>query len=275
MTQDTSVLREDDHDRDLVFVHTRVTAVRRATPSLQRVTVELAPADRDADWGAPNVAIRLELGPDYEDASRVYTVRAYDAARGLLDIDLVLHGQPSPMMRWAAAVRVGDELRFRGPRPHFRVPEPAADPQRPAALFLDETAIPALATLLEHWPAGRPAVGWVVTDDEEAFAELPAIAGVELHRVGSAGDSLVARARTLADPAGYAVWGAGERDEMREVRRFFRSELNLAKDDVAVFGYWKRGVSNTEIDNARLAAYEALRERGGGLEEIDDLAVEV
>jgi hypothetical protein len=71
------------------------------------------------------------------------------------------------------------------------------------------------------------------------------------------------------------VWGAGERDEMREVRRFFRTGAGLAKEDVAVFGYWKRGTTNTQIDAERLAAYEKVLASGGTVTELDDLALPI
>lgn len=267
-----SVLRQDDHDRGLHHVESTVVAVRQATPSLLRVTLQLPEADRDADWGAPNVALRLELATDQGEVSRVYTVRTFDEAAGRIDVDVVVHGNTSPMMRWAAGVSVGDTLRFRGPRPHFRVP---AGNGRPAALFLDETAIPALYALLLQWPAGQRAVGWVATDDAEAFAELPSVPGVRLHRVSPEGAQLAVQARALADAAAHVVWGAGERDEMRTIRRLFRTDLGLAKEDVAVFGYWRRGTTSTEIDEARLANYQRVLDQGGTITELDDLAIGV
>lgn len=71
------------------------------------------------------------------------------------------------------------------------------------------------------------------------------------------------------------MWGAGERDEMREVRSFFRTRHGVAKSDVAVFGYWKSGTSNTRIDEVRLAAYQQLLARGGTVAELEDLDLDV
>lgn len=62
---------------------------------------------------------------------------------------------------------------------------------------------------------------------------------------------------------------------MRAVRSFFRTEHGLAKADVAVFGYWKRGTTNTQIDEQRLAAYEQMLADGGTLAELDDLALAI
>ena len=86
---------------------------------------------------------------------------------------------------------------------------------------------------------------------------------------------LAVRARELANPASYVVWGAGERNEMRAIRKHFRSTVGLDKNDVAIFGYWKEGVSNTEIDLRRRENYERILADGGTLTDIDDLAIEI
>lgn len=272
---DDSVLRQGDHDRGLHDVASLVTALERPTPGLLRVAVELPDAAAaDPLWSRPNVTVRLNLGEAAGRASRVYTVRAFDPDASAMEFDVVLHGRPSPMMTWAAEVRVGDELRFKGPRPHFLVPEDAG---RPVALFLDDTAVPALYTILRQWQPGRRAVGWVATDDEGAFAELPVVAGVRLRRIAQhapePGASLSEIAASLDDPASYVVWAAGERDEMRAIRQHFRATVGLSQAEVAAYGYWKRGVTNTEIDNVRLAHYARLVGEGGGLDDFDDLTI--
>ncbi len=269
------LLRSEDHDRGLQDVRAVVADVSRPTPHVLRVTLRLPPrAAADPAWATPNVAVRLDLGPAQDHASRVYTVRSHDPRNATVELDVVLHGHPSPMMSWASRVREGDELGFRGPRPHFLVP---GDPARPAALFLDETAIPALYAILRRWPVGRRALGWVATSDAAAFDELSPPPGVVLERIEPSEDGsampLAERAAALARPASYAVWGAGERDEMRAIRRCYRTGAGMAKEDVAVYGYWKRGVTNTEIDERRLVHYRRLVDAGRTLEDVDDLSI--
>lgn len=276
-SQDHPLLRAPDHDRDLKFVTAPITKLEHPTDHLLRVTARIPDDLLDADWGAPNVTLRLELGDRFDGASRVYTVRRYLADTHEIEVDVVLHGTTSVMMTWAADVRLGETLVFRGPRQHFVIPE--ADAERPVALFGDCTAIPALYSILLEWTPGRTAVGWVETDDADAFAELPAVEGVTLTRISPAqhGDEgeLMARARGLEDPSRYVVWAAGERDDMRALRRFFRSDVGLGKNEANIFGYWKQGVSNTEIDNRRLAGYQKLLSNGGSLEDFDDLTIGV
>ncbi|MFB9779753.1 siderophore-interacting protein [Rhodococcus baikonurensis] len=275
-TPPTTVLRTADHNRGLNDVRAVVEALERPSDHLLRITARLTESTDDPAWSLPNVTVRMNLGPSFDDASRVYTVRSYDSAAGSIVIDVVLHGHTSPMMRWAATLTVGDTFDLTGPRPHFLVPEV---PGRRIALFLDGTAIPALFSIIEQLPTDVVGIGWVTTDDEVAFDELPTLPGLEFHRVSAdpaeSDGPLTARARELADPESYVVWGAGERNEMRAIRKHFRSTVGLDKDDVAIFGYWKHGVSNTEIDLRRRENYERILTDGGTLTDIDDLAIEI
>ena len=139
----------EDHDRGLNDVVAVVERVERPTESILRIAVQLTSSADDPNWLRPNVAFRIQLGPHYDDVSRVYTVRTFDASSGSMTFDVVLHGHTSPMMRWADDRRVGDTFSLTGPRPHFLVPEIAG---RRVALFADDTAIPALYSILLQWP---------------------------------------------------------------------------------------------------------------------------
>lgn len=189
-TPPTTVLRTADHNRGLNDVLAIVEAMERPSDHLLRITARLTESTDDPTWSRPNVTVRMNLGPDFDDASRVYTVRSYDSASGSIVVDVVLHGQTSPMMRWAAALAVGDTFGLTGPRPHFLIPDV---PGRRIALFLDGTAIPALHSIIEQLPTDVAGIGWVTTDDAVAFAELPALPGLELHRVSSISPSPKAR----------------------------------------------------------------------------------
>lgn len=177
-------LRNAEHDRNLHDVMAVVTAIARPVPSVLRVTARLDRSGDDTHWTLPNVAFRIHLdGPAYGGASRIYTVRSYDAAASAFTFDIVLHEHASPMMRWGASLCVADTFRLTGPRPQFTV---ADGKEKKIALFLDETGIPALYAMLKQWPANAACIGWVVTDDEAAFKELPAVPGLAWHCSASA-----------------------------------------------------------------------------------------
>ncbi|GAC67298.1 putative siderophore-interacting protein [Gordonia soli NBRC 108243] len=261
----------DDHSRELQTVAARVVELFRPSPALLRVVLDIGAAASDGTWARPNVAVRLNLGPEFDDVSRVYTVRDADLATAQITVDVVQHGAPGPMMRWSAAVQVGDELRLVGPRPHFLAPEG----ESATVLFADDSALPALYEILRAWPSGRRAVAYVASEDDVAVAELPRTVDVAVESVGVDVGSLLAAAVAVPAPSQHVVWAAGERDEMRSIRTHFRSNVGLGKDDVAVFGYWKRGVSTTDIDRVRLATYQDLLARGKGLADLDDLALDI
>lgn len=274
------VLTERDHATGIDALTLTVTGLRTVTPRLLRITAEPTAPLTDPAWQLPNVAIRLQISAgDAGTVSRVYTVRSFDAATGRMEIDVVLHPGASPMMAWAAALAVGDPVRLTGPRPHFL---PPVQPGRRIALFLDETAIPALCAILAQWPAGAVAEGWVECVDAELLAELPAVPGVTLRHLprdpeqpaGTSG-ALVAAAHALAEPGAHTVWAAGERDEMRAIRSHFRAQPGIDKAEVAVYGYWKHGMSTSEIDRHRLRHYEETLAAGGGIDDLDDLAIGV
>jgi NADPH-dependent ferric siderophore reductase len=269
-----ALLRTPDHDRGLHDVVATIVEQHRPTSHLLRFTAALPADSHDPAWALPNVTIRMELGEEYDEASRVYTIRRYLPEQHAIEVDVVLHGSSSPMMRWCQDLRVGSTFRFRGPRQHFVVPDA---PDRPVALFLDATAIPALYAMLEQWTHRAGGLGWVETADVAAFDELPAVPGVTLHRVDPAEGpgALVRRVAEVERPEEWVVWGAGERDDMRALRRVFRTEAGLAKEHVALYGYWKRGATNTEIDQHRLESYARLIQGGGSLEDVDDLAIEM
>ncbi|GAB4006849.1 hypothetical protein GCM10029992_58920 [Glycomyces albus] len=115
----------------------------------------------------------LRALPD-EDQCRVrtYTVRAVRRELGEVDVDMVLHephlGSAAPALRWALSAKVGDELFLLGPDARFDGPHGGIDfnPPEGAELILagDETAMPAIAAILERLP---------ITAFGKVFIEVP------------------------------------------------------------------------------------------------------
>lgn len=273
-----NLLSQEDHMRSMEHIGMTVVDIARPTPSVTRVTGRIATADVAA-WCRPNLAIRLEVETPagQRPVSRVYTVRSFDEARSLVEIDFVLHEDDSPAMRWLNAATVGSVIQLIGPRPHF-VPDFAAG--KKVAMFADETGIPALFSILQAWQPGIRGVAHVETADPAAFAELPRVQDVELHLLlrgaGEAPgttDRLLEAAKAIADPENWIVWAAGERQEARFIRDYFTMERGLPKSHAQVVGYWRRGMTSSDIDRLRLRQYEDTRARGGVLENLDDLDV--
>lgn len=270
-----NILAEQDHMRDMDRIEFEVTAIRSPFPSIMRVTARIDAGDPE-EWKPANLAIRIEVEtpPGERPVSRIYTVRSFDAAASTIQVDFVIHQDDSPAMRWLRAARPGTRGWLTGPRQHF---VPVHETGKRAAIFADETAIPAVCAILNAWPAQAQGDVWIETDDRAAFDELPRPPGVALNLLlrrtdqpsGSTGALFDAARAALRDPAGHSLWAAGERQEMRHFRDHFRA-LGLPRQDVRVFGYWRRGTSSSEIDRIRLREYTALRQSGAQLEDFND-----
>lgn len=157
-----------------------VRAVRQLSPSFRRITVGGDALARFADNGYDQrIKVVLPLpdsglthlpdGPDWyaswralpderRNPIRTYTVRAVRAYAGEVDIDFAMHGDGGPASRWAGRARPGDAVAILGPDAahdgehggvEFRPPSHAS------CLLLagDETAVPAICSILERLPA--------------------------------------------------------------------------------------------------------------------------
>ena len=71
------------------------------------------------------------------------------------------------------------------------------------------------------------------------------------------------------------MWGAAESGEMRPVRRHCRRTLGLSKEATQVYGYWRRGASNTRLDLDRLRLYRDILAAGGDPAELEERMVEM
>lgn len=225
----TSVVTEQAISAFRMF-DVQVRRVERLTPSFLRVTFTGHDLHEFADTGLDQ-RIKLVLpAPDggYEhlvrtddwyaawraqpeerrNPLRTYTVRAVRPEASEVDVDFVLHGDTGPASRWALAARPGTEVVLLGPNALWAGPHGGVEFSRPIrshALLLagDETAVPAITSILESLPADE--VGEVFLEVPHAGDVLPvtAPAGVRvtwLARDGRAhGDLLVPAVREAAD----------------------------------------------------------------------------
>ena len=178
-------------------------------------------------------------------AQRTYTVRSLDDEAGELVIDFVHHGDTGLAGPWAAAARPGDRLRLLGPGGAY-APDPSADWH---LLVGDEAALPAICAALERIPADHRAHVLVQVDgpQDELALPGPAAPAVQwLHRSAAGGDpestQLLDAVRALTFPTGRVhAFVHGEAIAVRELRRHLTRERGVAKDDLSISGYWRRG----------------------------------
>ncbi len=175
---------------------------------------------------------------------RNYTVRRHDAGSGEIEVDVLLHQPRGPACTWAAQAPLGVAVGYAGPRVDYR----PRDDARWLLLCGDETALPAIAAILESPPQAAERLHAVieVTDPaEEQPISLPPGARVDwVHR----GDAPAATTAHLADtlrelelPSGPGqAWGAAESSVARDLRNVLREERGMPRKHVSAKGYWLR-----------------------------------
>lgn len=249
-----------------------------------------------SDW-----YLRLrELPEEVRPVVRTYTVRTVRGpdpvgAPAEVDVDMVLHGVNGPASAWisrvlegclqtgaapesdAQVVLLGPDARHGGP---YGGREFRTDVTADLLLAADETALPAVAAILEELPAHATGIALLEVPTADDVLDLRAPAGVTLRwlpRDGAAtGERLVTAAHDwtpgrLDDPArtvrapvtdpehwetllwevpddagvvaaqGIRAWVAGEAAAVRTIRRHLVGPCGLARRDVAFMGYWRLG----------------------------------
>ncbi len=251
--------QDDDHESHGQRHRLRVTGFEKRAAQLMRVTGQLAESADLAQWSGPNVVIRLELPIQPAElvgiagapttASRVYTVAEVAVDTREIAVDFVMHDDPSPAMQWLRQAKIGDEVELWPPLQH-KVPGPGQ--QR--VLVCDATGMPAARSIMRD--VDLPGKTILLTNaPADQVPQLPDVAVVRT-------DQPLSEAFQALDLAQVdSVWGAAESSEMRSLRNYCRNELGLAKEQVQVYGYWRRGTSNTSIDIQRLRmARDAIAE---------------
>lgn len=125
-----------------------------------------------------------ELPAELRNPFRTYTVRAVRPEAREVDIVFVAHGDAGPASAWAATAAPGDEIVLIGPDELSAGRTVGIDwrPGEVETLLLagDETAAPAIASILESLPADAAGVALIEVPDEGDRLEVRAPAGVEV-----------------------------------------------------------------------------------------------
>lgn len=242
-----------------------VKRVRRLTPRMVRVTFT-SPELASFGWNGPAAHIKVifvdpaqALAPsggapgaaagatstaaEPRPTMRTYTPRRFDRETRELDVDFVLHGE-GPASTWAAQAAVGQSLMIGGPGRNYVI-DPSAEW---FVLVGDDSAIPAIGTILEHLPPTVPATAFVEVVD--ANDEHPFYAGsnAAIHWLrrgedaSKAGELLEAAVRNFTFPPGAGrVYVACEASAVRRIRRHLLHERGMSRDHIVTRGYWKLG----------------------------------
>jgi NADPH-dependent ferric siderophore reductase len=238
----------------------RLAGRRQLTPRMIRVTLACEAFKDDWPIQQPGEIITLLFVPPGEEIVlplvgwrfpegateqewRNYTVRRHDREAGEIDVDVVLHEPRGPACTWAQQAPVGSDVGYAGPRVDFH---PRADADW-LLLCGDETALPAIAAILESAPAATEliAVVEVADDREEQKLELPPGARLQwVHRDGAPAATtahLADALRAVELPRGPGqAWGAAESRVARDLRTVLRAERGMPRSHASAKGYWLR-----------------------------------
>lgn len=146
------LLKEKDHLQDMEQLEMTIVSIHTPYPSIVRIQGKINTLQPEL-WQAPNLAIRLIVSnpPDGQPISRVYTVRSFNPVNTQIEIDFVKHEDLSPAMEWLNSAQVGTKIGLIGPRPHFI---PNFIHKKHVVMFADDTAVPALYSILNEWKNG-------------------------------------------------------------------------------------------------------------------------
>ncbi|HEX6685283.1 MAG TPA: siderophore-interacting protein [Candidatus Limnocylindrales bacterium] len=213
---------------------------------------------------------------------RTYTVRAVRTGASEVDVDMVLHENGhGPASEWLDAIKEGAELEFIGPDVRHDGPHGGVDFRPPAGartvlLAGDETAVPAIASILERMPPSLGGEAILEVPCAEDFLPLRVPEGVRVswyarqgmphgHHLVPAVTAAIERMRPASRPGesiaeidvdseilwevpdepapdnDVYVWLAGEAGVVRTLRRHLVTERGMDRRAVAFMGYWRLG----------------------------------
>ncbi|GAB3281883.1 siderophore-interacting protein [Parasphingorhabdus pacifica] len=181
------------------------------------------------------------LPGDQQPKQRTYTVRWFDPERLELAIDFVIHDHVAPGSAWVTAVRPGEQIVAVGPSPSY---EPSAEAD-PLVLAGDETALPAIAAIVEELPAGAPVRTFVEVADVDEQQHIDSAAEVTwtwLYRDGVPAErsGLLHEAVRAADLGRFPfVWIGAEASVVHELREYCQQELGLDRRRLYALAYWR------------------------------------
>jgi NADPH-dependent ferric siderophore reductase len=230
--------------------------VELVTPHMKRITIDgsCLPAFR-AGLPAQWLKVFVPTGDKQNVPGRAYTVRRFDPVSKKLDLDFLLHGDNGPVSAWAARVKPGESFEISAAHPRSGFALPSA--MERCLLFGDDTALPAIAGILEALPAHTPADVFLEVDDavDEQTIDTAAAANLTwLHR--KRGGQAVARGLEEAANAierpdeNTIVWIAAEASIVKSLRAHALLQWGVDRRRLHVAGYWKRGVSNHKDEEA-------------------------
>jgi NADPH-dependent ferric siderophore reductase len=186
----------------------------------------------------------LLMAPSKRPHVRLYTARAFRPETLELDIEFVAHGQSSPGSGWALSAKPGETVGIFDEGTTYAPPDSGRQ-----LLVGDESALPAILSILEQAPHDLEAQVFLEVPHAGDVRDVPVPAGVRMHWLPREDEHATPgrlALRTLSeavlphDRPAYAFI-AGESGLATGARRFLVNEVGMSKTDISFQGYWKEG----------------------------------
>ncbi len=174
-------------------------------------------------------------------AIRTLTPLRADTERGELTLEIVRHDE-GPLSDWVTDARAGDPVAVSGTGRGFEIDPTVTD----YVLAGDESAIPAISTLLEALPSTATIRVVVEVAAPDGRVELPTHPGasvqwVDLPAGAAPGDAMSTAVRSVDLGADTVIWAAGEAAGVQRIRTHLFEERDVPRGRAHVRGYWKHG----------------------------------
>jgi NADPH-dependent ferric siderophore reductase len=239
------------------FRRAEVARIERRNPFLVHVTfagTELVGLDPGLpaasvrvllpDAGADDIVLPRWNGNEFLAADgsrpplRTLTPLRVDAASDQLDVDVVLHGEGA-LSDWAETATPGRRVAVSGTGRGYDIDATATR----FVLAGDESALPAIGTLLPALPAAATVVVLAAVHHPDARVDLPPhpAATVEWLVGPEPGPALLAAVTDAEIDHDTRLWVAAEAEDVQRIRRHLFEARRVPRGHGTVRGYWKRG----------------------------------
>ncbi|RKR80572.1 NADPH-dependent ferric siderophore reductase [Mucilaginibacter gracilis] len=268
-----NISNELDNSQKRIYTIAQVSDITDVTPHLRRITFK-GDQFKDAIGCSSGMHLKIFLPllgqtkaelpkmingrPSWENPAtkpivRTYTIRLIDQLKGELSIEFFLHGDEGCASTWASNVKIGDELGI-GIKPGKPLP------QVDWYLFAgDETAIPAIAAMLESLPESARGMALLEVGSAVDTFEIKTDSSVIIRWFGRNGEPAAESGLLLSaikdvsfpDPdfGSRLVWIAGEYTPVQAIRAYVTQKMGLNRDELRAVVYWKAGLAEDEFQH--------------------------
>jgi NADPH-dependent ferric siderophore reductase len=197
-------------------------------------------AEYDADkkkWYTPS--------DKFKPVTRTYTLRGINAEENELIVDVADHGDNGPGSRWARNAKIGDRIGV-----SMKAKKKELAPKTDfICLAADLTGLPVISAIIESLPATTKGVVCVEIPTKEDVHTIETKANLKFKWIvnpnrgkGTALAKLVTKQNFPKRNEGKRfAYIAGESQSIKEIKSFFKDDLEWKKDEFYCTSHWKAG----------------------------------